>query len=113
MFIRNKDMYTHQVIIIRPDTTNEFYYYVNDVLNDSFYISLSAQAKTDGKILSEDLVISDDELILERTVVWDSKESFDDFLEQWLIYKPNHKSDFQTYSQSVGHIALFTDNSTP
>lgn len=99
-------MYTHKVVIIRPDTTNDFYYNVAGVLDDPVYLELAAQAKTDGKMISENLVVASDGLMLERTVVWDSQQSFDDFLSQWLAHKPNHRTEFQTYSQSVGHYAM-------
>lgn len=99
-------MYTHKVVIIRPDTTNDFYYNVAGVLDDPVYADLAAQAKADGKMISEDLVVASDGLMLERTVVWDSQQSFDDFLDQWLVHRPNHRTEFQTYSQSVGHYAM-------
>jgi hypothetical protein len=99
-------MYTHKVVIVRSDTSNPFYYDVAGVLNDPFYINLSEQAKTDGKMISENLTVSSDGLILERTVVWDSEQSFTDFLNQWLAHSPNHRTAFQTYSQSVGHYAM-------
>ena len=99
-------MFIHKVVIIRPDTTHDFYYNVSGVLNDPYYISLANQAKLDGKMLSEELTISDDQCILERTVQWDSAESFNEFFAAWLIHAPNHKSDLQNYSMSVDHVAM-------
>jgi hypothetical protein len=99
-------MYTHIVIIIRPDTTNDFYYNVNGTLNDPVYISLANQAKADGRIISEEMTISSDGLTLERKVIWDSEQSFTDFLNQWLIHNPNYRAELQEYSGSVGHHAM-------
>ena len=99
-------MYTHTVIIIRPDTTNDFYYNVNGTLSDPIYISLANQAKADGRIISEEMTISSDGLTLERKVIWDSEQSFTDFLNQWLIHNPNYRAELQEYSGSVGHYAM-------
>ena len=99
-------MYTHQVVIIRQDTTNDFYYNVNGTLNDPVYVSLANQAKVDGIIISEEMNISTDELTLERKVVWDSEQSFTDFFNQWLVYRPNYRAELQTYSKSVDHHAM-------
>jgi len=99
-------MFTHKVVIIRPDATNDFYYSVAGVLDDPFYINLATQAKADGKMISEELTVTSDNLMLERTVVWDSEQSFNDFLDQWLTHRPNHRTEFQTYSKSVGHYAM-------
>jgi hypothetical protein len=99
-------MYTHQVVIIRQDTTHDFYYNVNGTLTNSTYVNLTTQAKADGKMISEEMTISDDGMILERRVVWDSKQSFTDFLDQWLTYYPNYKAELKAYNDSVDHYAM-------
>jgi len=45
-------------------------------------------------------------MILERKVVWDSKQSFTDFLDQWLTYYPNYKAELKAYNDSVDHYAM-------
>ena len=99
-------MYTHQVVIIRQDTTNDFYYNVNGTLTSPTYVDLANQAKATGKMISEEMTISTDGLILERKVVWDNEQSFTDFLNQWLIYSPDYRTELQEYSRSVGHHAM-------
>lgn len=99
-------MFIHKVVIIRPDATHDFYYNVSGVLNDPHYLNLANQAKADGKMISEELTISEDQTMLERTVQWDSEQSFTDFFNQWLIYSPNYKTELQTYNQSVDHYAM-------
>ena len=99
-------MYTHQVVIIRQDTTHDFYYNVNGTLTNPTYVDLANQAKATGKMISEEMTISTDGLILERKVVWDNEQSFTDFLNQWLIYSPDYRTELQEYSRSVGHHAM-------
>ena len=99
-------MFVHTVVIIRSDTAHDFYYNVSGILNDPYYLEISSQAKADGKMISEELTISEDQLMLERKVRWDSEESFNEFLNLWMTYDPDHKTKFQNYSNSVGHSAM-------
>jgi uncharacterized protein YueI len=99
-------MYTHQVVIIRQNTDHDFYYNVNGTLADPVYIDLANQAKAEGKMISEEMNLSDDGLILERKVVWDSEESFTNFFAEWKIQKPDYNTKFLEYNQSVDHTAM-------
>jgi hypothetical protein len=99
-------MYTHQVVIIRQNTDHDFYYNVNGTLTDPVYVSLANQAKAEGKMISEEVNLSGDGLVLERKVVWDSEESFTNFFAEWKIQKPDYNAEFLAYNQSVGHHAM-------
>lgn len=98
-------MFTHKVVIFRPDTSSDFYYNAVGTFQDPTYVALMATAKDQGSLISEDVSVSSDGLTLERTVVWDTEQSFDQFLTSWLAYQPSYYTDFQTYCAAHNHHA--------
>ena len=99
-------MYTHRVIIMRNTLEDEFFYMAKNILEDPDYINMSTIAKNNGKMISDEINITSDGLVLERTVTWDSVESFDEFLNQWLTIKPNYKIEMEQYNTEHNHTAV-------
>jgi hypothetical protein len=99
-------MFKHTVIIIRPDESNPFFYDYDNTLSKVEYINMTDIAKSEGKILEENYVISSDSLILQRSVIWDTEQSFIDFVSKWDSLFPTHRSDLQAYSEKHGHYAM-------
>jgi hypothetical protein len=99
-------MFKHTVIIIRPDASNPFFYDYDNTLSKLEYINMTDIAKSEGKLLEENYVISPDSLILQRTVIWDTEQSFIDFVSKWDSLFPTHRSDLQAYSENHGHYAV-------
>jgi len=98
-------MFIHRVITVRVDTTHDFYYNAFGILQSPLYISLTDKAKESGKIINDNLIISSDLLTLERTVTWDSKDSFHTFFAEWCNHYPNYTEEMAAYNLEKGHIS--------
>jgi hypothetical protein len=101
-------MFMHTVIIIRPNTDDPFYYEYAGTFSKLEYIELSSRFKSEGRLLSEEYKISDNNLILERSATWNSQQSYQDFLDEWEALYPTHRRDLQSYSTDRGHVAMLT-----
>lgn len=103
-------MFSHTVTIVRMNSDFDFYYTSTGILQDPTYTSLRDAAVQAGTLISESLNISSDGTMLERTVVWDSEESFDAFLSSWQEVKPDYLTEFFTYCQDHGHYQFIVRN---
>lgn len=99
-------MFTHRVLIIRGDTDIPFFYNVDTVLQDPTYLQMTETAKSNGSLISENMNISEDNLTLERVVVWDSVESFEAFKTAWYSYRPDYYDTMLNYSNINGHMCM-------
>lgn len=106
-------MFIHHVTIIRPDTSSDFFYSAMNVLSNPAYIAMVDTAVQDGKILNQSLVVSEDDLTLEREITWDTEESFNDFLAEYVANVfPNYSDDFDVYNNIHSHLAFLTTETT-
>lgn len=99
-------MFTHKVLIIRDNTNIPFFYEVDNVLQDPVYLQMVETAKGTGSLISENISITEDNLTLERVVVWDSVESFEEFKITWYSYRPDYYETMLNYSNEHGQICL-------
>lgn len=99
-------MFTHRVLITRENTSIPFFYHVDNVLRDPVYLHMVENAKSTGSLISENLSISEDNLTLERVVVWNSVESFEEFKLAWYSYRPDYHEVLQNYASENSHICM-------
>lgn len=100
-------MFKHKVIITRSDTSNPFFYDYDNILSKPEYINMRDIAKAEGKLLEENHVISSDGLILERNVIWDNEQSFNEFMLEWETLFPTYRADLRAHNENHGHLAVF------
>lgn len=106
-------MFTHTVIIVRPDTSAPFFYDAYNIFNSPSYVSMTEAAQNEGKILSMSTVISEDQLTLTRSVTWDSAESFTAFFDEYKTQvMPNYEAGFDYHNNQHSHVATLVTATT-
>jgi hypothetical protein len=96
-------MFKNSITLLRYDTTSDFFYDHDGVLNDPVYIALADRYKSENKLISE-TINNTDELTFVRETTWDSEISFDEFLSEWYQYRPEYLSDIQFYCIDHNHV---------
>jgi len=100
-------MYSHKVVLYRNNTIYNFFYDEFNILNDPFYIDLISKYKLNGSIISENQNVSEDELVFEKTIIWNTQESFESFYNEYIAQYPDYRDKFDKYNKNVEHIGIF------
>jgi len=103
-------MFEHTVVLIRPDTTEPFFYDKFGILTATFYVNLLEECKARGEVISDEITLSPDNLVLEKKIVWAEKTKFDTFYDAYLLEYPDYRDIFKAYNDSVNHMGIFSES---
>jgi len=97
-------MYTCILTITRPDTSAPFWFDSN--VKPPLYDQMAQTFLDGGMVLSIDVAVSQDELVLNRTVSFNTEADFHSVVDQITQQLPTVYADRTIYNQFHNHVMI-------
>lgn len=85
-------MYTI-ILYRRPDVSTLFFQPDSDVWQNPNLINFYQHIKDEGILMSDTIELSEDQLIMKKTMVWKNFESWSQYVDDFILAFPTYASD--------------------
>jgi hypothetical protein len=89
-------MYTI-ILYRRPDVSTLFFQPDSDVWQNPNLINFYQHIKDEGILMSDTIELSEDQLIMKKTMVWKNFESWSQYVDDFILAFPTYASDRDTF----------------